>query len=199
MICSKCGNVIEDNSSFCNFCGAPTGPSQGFAPPENGAYNPYGNMYGASPVPYPVVPPKKKNVLMLIGSIVALVGSAGFALIALVGLTVYGHIYLYDGYAYTRVLCTICIVLQCVGISLIVLGLILKRFMRNGVGMLVLSIISMALAATCAIILIINAALYASNPPKRFGRYSLLNKRTQPAVLVVDDNGTKEDLYGLQR
>ena len=135
---------------------------------------------------------------MLIGYIVALVGSTGFALIALVGLTVYGHIYLYDGYAYTRVLCTVCIVIQCVGISLIVLGLILKRFMRNGVGMLVLSIISMCVAATCAIILIINAALYASSPPKRFGRYSLLNTRTQPAVLVVDGDGAKVDIAGMK-
>lgn len=105
--------------------------------------------------------PKKRSVdLLKIGLIVSAAGVGIFFLITLISLLIYGKAYYYDGYDFTKVFCTIDLILMisgavCVAVNLILMKVKHKTIVKN---VLILSITAILLAIVCSIVPITNAA-----------------------------------------
>ena len=107
--------------------------------------------------------PKKSHVVLTIGRILTLVAVGGFLTLLTVSLAIYGEVYLYDGYSFTAVLCTIMLVLAVSGIAMIVVGSILKKKRDPGGPLFnAFSIVLIALALTVAAVLAVSAIQTAS-------------------------------------
>ena len=139
MFCTNCGKSLDDSSSFCKYCGS--------------------RVKQTSESIEAVDAPKPKNRLLKAGKILTIIGAAGFLAIVFISLIIYGEVYLYNGYDFTKVLCTICIVLMGLGLVGIILGLALAGKMapeKNTKQSLVISIVLMVLATVFSTILIAN-------------------------------------------
>ena len=148
MLCPNCGKEIEEGSVFCRFCGMkieqPAEALSSEAQANEVQPAPAPVFSEAQPVPtsiYPQVqasaaeeakkPSNAGKVLSLIGMILSIIGCAGFLTIVLVGLIVYNRVYLYDGYEFTKILCTVCIILMVAGALLLFLGLLMDKGKRK--------------------------------------------------------------------
>lgn len=127
MFCKHCGEKIDDNAAFCSKCGAnlkATVESNVEAAPtvvnsngENTTFTKKG------------ISPKTIRILdgsLLGGMIAGAVGAFAFLIIVLVGVIVYGRVYLFDGYDFTKVLSIISIILMMIGLCSAVAKLILS-------------------------------------------------------------------------
>lgn len=123
MFCKFCGSAIDENSSFCNNCGAKVeemntievNNTQTF--PEDLVDN------SGMSAPKKKVSPKVEQLLtksFFVGTIIGIVGVALFLGIVIVGLIGYGGVFLYQGYSYTQVLSTISIVLMIIGLCSVI-------------------------------------------------------------------------------
>ena len=104
-----------------------------------------------------------KNAFSLLGIILTALGNLGTWITALVGLLTWRKIYFYNGYGYTKVLCTLFLILMITGIVFLILGLAKLPAQKNGakrIVILILSIILLASSATNSIWLILNALRY---------------------------------------
>ncbi|MBI3933160.1 MAG: zinc ribbon domain-containing protein [Acidobacteria bacterium] len=66
--CTKCGNALDSGARFCNRCGTvvtETGPSQTYAPPAAGAYQPSAAT-GAPPPPLPQKSTSAVKVILIV-------------------------------------------------------------------------------------------------------------------------------------
>ena len=114
---------------------------------------------------------KRPVDLLKIGLIVAAAGVGIFFLITLISLLIYGRAYYYDGYDFTKVFCTIDLILMlsgalCVAVNLIVMKVKRKTIVKN---VLILSIVAIVLAAVCSVIPISNAVNTASSSSRSSG------------------------------
>jgi len=162
MYCPKCGKLIDDSSIFCNYCGSQVNEKiEQETVSDNNQSNVSFVEESSQSIPstqndYTSVP-KKKNWVLRIGMILAIIGIVGFLAIALVGLIVWGKVYLYDGYNFTKVLCTLCIAFMILGSCGLVVGLLLsKNKAPEEKKNIVFSIILIILAVIFSVILIVN-------------------------------------------
>ena len=166
MFCSKCGKEINADSTFCIYCGSPTSNSSSTAESIEQA---------ATPIVTPSNPQtkpsnnQKENILLKVGAILSMIGIIGFLLIVLIGLIIYGRVYLFDGYTFTAVLCVLCIILQVSGTVSLTIGLITRgKWLPPTKRKAVFSLILICIAVICAIILIVNG-ISSSKPSKSSG------------------------------
>ncbi|MCR4791947.1 MAG: hypothetical protein K5871_04305 [Lachnospiraceae bacterium] len=75
-----------------------------------------------------------KDKILGTGFIMSVIGIAGTWLIALVGLIIWHKVYFYNGYGYTKVLCTIAMILMLVGFVLLIIGIIRKLVSKKKPG-----------------------------------------------------------------
>ena len=104
-----------------------------------------------------------KNLFSLIGIILSAIGHLGTWITALVGIVSWKRIYFYNGYEYTKVLCTLFLILMLVGIVFLIIGMAKLPAQKNGakrVVFLILSIILLAASVIDSIWLILNAMRY---------------------------------------
>ena len=104
-----------------------------------------------------------KNVFSLLGIILSALGNLGTWITALVGILTWKKIYFYNGYGYTKVLCTLFLILMTAGIVFLILGMKKLPAQNNGAKRIVILIISIILLVSSAInsiCLILNALQY---------------------------------------
>ena len=104
-----------------------------------------------------------KNVFSLLGIIFSALGNLGTWITALVGILTWRKVYFYNGYGYTKVLCTLFLILMITGIVFLILGLAKLPAQKNGakrIVVLILSIILLVSSAIDSIWLILNAMQY---------------------------------------
>ena len=107
--------------------------------------------------------PSGKNVFSLLGIILSALGNLGTWITALVGILTWRKVYFYNGYGYTKVLCTLFLILMITGIVFLILGLAKLPAQKNGakrIVVLILSIILLVSSAINSIWLILNAMQY---------------------------------------
>lgn len=115
MHCTKCGAQIEDDAVICKQCG-------------NNLDNETAEKVEVSDPSTTRAKSKVCNhVCWKLGIIATLLGIVILAAIVLVGLIVYGEIYLYNGYAFTGRLCTLSFILIQLGLALCVIGAVLSH------------------------------------------------------------------------
>lgn len=127
MFCKFCGEKIEDNAIFCSKCGAKLTSEEKTDIVSSEIIDATNSLNGNEK------PIKKKadKILNIIQKVVfgcLFVGIAGITLflgIVLVGLLVYGRVYLFDGYDFTKVLSIISIVFMLIGVC----GIITKAIL----------------------------------------------------------------------
>lgn len=155
MYCKNCGKEIHDDVMFCPFCGTRQDDEQ-------------------ESITQSVIEEKKfftnekinqslKIIIKLLPKIgfYSLMSGAGiFLLIVIIGLIGYGKVCLYDGYAFTKVFCTISVILMLAGIiicgGLLIYKIIKKEFTLDKKE--ILKIIAITLSLVFSIILFSNAA-----------------------------------------
>lgn len=118
MFCKVCGEQIDENSEYCSKCGSKVEQV------NSTVVVPECIDEHAAPVDNTV--PKGIQKVCLMGQIVGIVGATIFLIIVLVGLIIWGRVYLYDGYDFTKVFVTISIVLMGIGFLSILVKLILN-------------------------------------------------------------------------
>ena len=104
-----------------------------------------------------------KNVFSLLGIILSALGNLGTWITALVGILTWRKVYFYNGYGYTKVLCTLFLILMITGIVFLILGLAKLPAQKNGAKRIVVTIFSIILLVSSAINsiwLILNAMQY---------------------------------------
>ncbi|MBO4681409.1 MAG: hypothetical protein J5623_05850 [Clostridiales bacterium] len=124
----------------------------------------YKNLKGKAPAEAPVTANASgKNVFSLLGIIFSAIGNLGTWITALVGILTWRKVYFYNGYGYTKVLCTLFLILMITGIVFLILGLAKLPAQKNGAKRIVFLIFSIFLLASSAIDsiwLILNAMRY---------------------------------------
>ncbi len=116
MFCKVCGEQIDDNSEYCSKCGSKVEQVNSIVAASE--------CVEAHTVPADNTAPKGVQRACFIGQIAGIVGAAIFLIVVLVGLIIYGRVYLYDGYDFTKVFVTISIVLMGIGFLSILVKLI---------------------------------------------------------------------------
>ena len=118
MICNVCGQKIEEGQMFCPKCGAKVETTSTDSSTTTTSATTSRKL------------PTIVQKIYSIGMILGIVGAALFFGIVLIGLILYGKVFLFNGYDFTKVLTIISIVLMLIGfcsiVVKIVLGLILK-------------------------------------------------------------------------
>ena len=118
MICNVCGEKIEEGQKFCPKCGAKIEPMSTLKNTTTTSATTNKNL--------------SRTILKIcsIGMIFGIVGSALFFGIVLIGLILYGTVFLYGGYDFTKVLTTISIVFMLIGFCSIVAKCILSYIFK---------------------------------------------------------------------
>jgi hypothetical protein len=118
MICNVCGEKIEEGQKFCPKCGAKIEPTSTDKNTTTTSATTNKNL--------------SRTILKIcsIGMIFGIVGSALFFGIVLIGLILYGTVFLYGGYDFTKVLTTISIVFMLIGFCSIVAKCILSYIFK---------------------------------------------------------------------
>ena len=118
MFCKFCGEKIEDNAIFCSKCGAKL-TSEEKTNILSSEIIDTTNSLNENEKPIKKKSDKILNIIqkVVFGCLIAgIVGITLFLGIVLVGLFVYGRVYLFDGYVFTKVLTIISIVLMMIGL-----------------------------------------------------------------------------------
>lgn len=128
MFCKFCGEKIEDNAIFCNNCGAKLTSEEKTNVLSSEIIDTTTNGLNENEKPIKKKSDKILNIIqkVVFGCLIA--GIAGITLflgIVLVGLFVYGRVYLFDGYDFTKVLSIISIVLMLIGVCGIITKVVL--------------------------------------------------------------------------
>lgn len=148
MICPECGEQLSDNAVCCWYCGKRVDSSQ--------------VQKEEAPATVPTIQYAEETISEKLGVPLTVLGIAIFAVIAVIGLLVYGEIYFYNGYAITGWLCTISMILMIVGAIMMVVTIASgteiseKEQSQNSVLLI--------LAAVFTLILIINFFSTKSTP-----------------------------------
>lgn len=129
MFCKFCGEKIEDNAIFCSKCGAKLTSEEKTNVLSSEIIDTTTNGLNENEKPIKKKSDKILNIIqkVVFGCLIA--GIAGITLflgIVLVGLFVYGRVYLFDGYDFTKVLSIISIVLMLIGVC----GIITKAILH---------------------------------------------------------------------
>ena len=129
MFCKFCGKKIEDNAIFCSNCGAKLTSEEKTNVLSSEIIDTTTNGLNENEKPIKKKSDKILNIMqkVVFGCLIA--GIAGITLflgIVLVGLFVYGRVYLFDGYDFTKVLSIISIVLMLIGVC----GIITKAVLH---------------------------------------------------------------------
>lgn len=129
MFCKFCGKKIEDNAIFCSNCGAKLTSEEKTNVLSSEIIDTTTNGLNENEKPIKKKSDKILNIIqkVVFGCLIA--GIAGITLflgIVLVGLFVYGRVYLFDGYDFTKVLSIISIVLMLIGVC----GIITKAVLH---------------------------------------------------------------------
>lgn len=145
MFCKFCGEKLDDNAAFCSKCGAKlSAPEESVEITQLSESNTLEeNVVEATPLNasnQTTRPPKKisektEKVIskcLFGGAIAGAVGVLGFLLIVIIGVAVYGRIYLFDGYGFTKVLSIICIILMMIGFCSVIAKAILSLVFKIG-------------------------------------------------------------------
>jgi len=161
MICPNCGKEIDDISKFCNLCGYKIGEQKPAENP-NEVESTENSIEPETTTPVASTTRNRKNLVMLISAIILGIGILGFFLIVVIGLTIYGKVYFYDGYKSTGVLCTVDIVLMLTGAVGALVGLIISKKYFAAKALKILSVAVAAVGVVCAVILIVNGVKNAN-------------------------------------
>ncbi len=132
MFCKFCGEKIEEESVVCPKCGARL-ISNGTISGDTS--NNEESKITNAPKAKKELPDKTVNILKkccLIGLIAGIAGVAIFIGIVLIGLIVYGKVYLFHGYGFTKVLTIISIVLMIIGLCSVIAKCILNLVYKIG-------------------------------------------------------------------
>ena len=125
MICKKCGAQLEDDAEFCANCGEMVSDSDSVESGVNDVQTDKGNKRLAF-----IWSDKFLKIMFIAGLVSIGLGILIFLGIVLVGVIVYGRVYLFDGYDFTKVLTIISIILMllgvCVFIFCFVIGIVKK-------------------------------------------------------------------------
>ena len=125
MFCIKCGEHIEDTAEYCPKCGN----KQTEEPKDETT---------KTTTDYTTEKSNNDKAVNIIqkccfaGMIVGTVGAAMFFLIVMIGLIIYGKVYLYQGYDFTKVLTTISIVLMLIGLCSIIAKFVFNLALKKG-------------------------------------------------------------------
>ena len=166
MFCTNCGKKIRDTAAFCPFCGNKT---------DNSSAEQDKRAVPISAAVATVSEPVKKNIALRLGQILSIIGVGVFCTIACVGVIAYGHVYFYNGYNLTKILCTVCIGLMIIGAFAIVCGILLSRkkeFADSTKRGNVLSVVLVGLALICSTVLIVNGINNSKSKSKSSGSSS---------------------------
>ena len=139
MYCSKCGKEIEDSSTFCMHCGY--------------------QIKADAPADTQVQTGSSKNLVLTLGKILTMVGLIGVWTIVDVSLVIWHKIYLFNGYEYTKILCTICLFLMIGGSVCLIISLvkmIKNKEIKFQKGNFIFSLILLTLAFSNTVMLLIN-------------------------------------------
>ena len=124
----------------------------------------YKNLKGKAPAAAAgTVNASGKNVFSLLGIILSALGNLGTWITALVGILTWKKIYFYNGYGYTKVLCTLFLILMITGIIFLILGMTKLPAQKSDakrIVILIISIILLVSSAVDSIWLILNAMQY---------------------------------------
>ena len=104
------------------------------------------------------------SVLSIIGIILSALGNLGTWITAFVGILFWRKVYFFNGYAYTKVLCTLFLILMLTGIVFLIIGLIslpAQKKAARRITLLIFTIILLVSSAVNSIWLILNAMQYA--------------------------------------
>lgn len=129
MFCRNCGEKIKANALFCPKCGTKQ-IDNAITSSENN------NENDISPKEEETAAGKFTKVAQKFcfwATIAGIVGVALFLGIVLIGLIIYGRVYLFDGYDFTKVLATISIVLMIIGLLGFIIRCILNFIFKIGV------------------------------------------------------------------
>lgn len=135
MFCKFCGKKIEDGDRFCPKCGAKLNVEEETENILNQIIDTDDNSCNEEEKTVKKIPDKLLNIIqkVIFGClIVGITGVIIFLGIVLIGLIVYGRVYLFDGYDFTKVLSVISIVLMLIGVCGIVAKCILYFIFKIG-------------------------------------------------------------------
>ena len=144
MFCKFCGKEIEDNDRFCPKCGAKLSI-------ETETENILNNEEKKT---VKKISDKSLNIIqkVILGCLITgIIGVTIFWSIVSVGLIVYGHVYLFGGYDFTKVLSIISIVLMLIGVCGIAAKCILYFIFKIGTfpKTIIKKVLLIALAVAC--------------------------------------------------
>ena len=124
----------------------------------------YKNLKAKAPVAAAVTENASgKNVFSLLGIIFSAIGNLGTWITALVGILRWKKVYFYNGYGYTKALCTLFLILMVIGIIFLIVGMAKLPAQKSGakrIVVLIISIILLAASMIDSIWLILNALQY---------------------------------------
>ena len=155
MFCKFCGEKLEDSALFCTKCGNKVNAQD---IEETVEVEESSNSMGESskklnPIIQKIVDTVKPyaSKILFFGGIAGIAGVSIFLLIVLIGLIAYGDVYLFDGYAFTKVVTVISMVLMMVGLLSIVSKILLNIFFKFAElpKTLVKRVLMIALAVSC--------------------------------------------------
>lgn len=135
MFCKFCGEKIEDNAVFCSKCKANLTSEEKTNVVSSEIIDRTTNDLTENEKPIKKKSDKVLNIIqkVVFGCLIAgIVGITLFLGIVLVGLSIYGRIYLFGGYDYTKVLSIISIVLMLIGVCGIITKSILYFIFKIG-------------------------------------------------------------------
>jgi len=168
MYCKFCGEKIEDDSIFCGNCGAKLASEEGKSTIPTAPNDSKMNSLPEDEKPVKKSSGKALTVVQKIVSgclIAGIVGAVLFFGIVVVGLIAYGRVYLFDGYAFTRVLTIISLILMITGICAIITKSILYFKFKIGTfpKTVLKRILLIVLALSCLIFSIVGFVDCSSN------------------------------------
>ncbi len=195
MICSNCGKEIADDSLLCNYCGSMVAQQQALHADINGA------TAEDAALPIETAADKKTAIaakkLLIAGLVAAGLGITIFLAIVLIGFAVYGRVYLYDGYSYTRVLCTLGMVLMLAGAASAIIGAVLSSkkgsytvASKQNNRSIVLASAATFISLVCSTVLIVNASRSGKSSSYSYSSYS-----SSPSSYSSYSSGSSIDPY----
>lgn len=183
MYCKNCGKEINNDVSFCPFCGTKQDEKEELAAlPTSKEKNCFSKEK--------VIQILEKTIKFLpkIGFYSCLSGIGIILLIVLIGLVFYGKVYLYDGYGFTKVFCTINVILMLFG-AIVCGGLLVYKFIKKEITFdkrIILRIAVVSLSVVFSIVSLCNAAaINKKNHSCSSSSSSSMNAYTY-AVLYLD-------------
>lgn len=154
MFCKFCGKEIEDNDRFCPKCGAKLNIEKETENILNQVIDTDDNSLNEGKKTVKKISDKSLNIIqkVILGCLITgIIGVTIFWGIVSVGLIVYGRVYLFGGYDFTKVISIISIVLMLIGVCGIVAKCILYFIFKIGAfpKTIIKKVLLIALAVAC--------------------------------------------------